>query len=182
MDRGSLVVAAFIFLTASSWLEAAERKVVVDISEQTLFLYDGVALLKSYPTSTSKFGIGNRQGSFQTPLGLHRVRKKIGGGAPWATIFKNRVNTGQIATIERGRRSASEDFVTSRILWLEGLEPGKNRGKRIDSFKRFIYIHGTASEGLIGQPASNGCVRLTNKDVIDLYERVPEGATVDIRL
>jgi lipoprotein-anchoring transpeptidase ErfK/SrfK len=177
----SALIAALALLAACTASPAAETRLVVDVSDQALYLYDGAALVKRYAASTSKYGTGSQQGSFKTPLGRHRVKKKIGDGAPLATIFKNRVNTGKIAAIERTPRGALEDFVTSRILWLEGLEPGKNRGKRIDSFKRFIYIHGTASEGLIGRPASDGCVRLTNRDVIELYDRVPVGAEVDIR-
>jgi lipoprotein-anchoring transpeptidase ErfK/SrfK len=175
------LIAALAVFAACGTASAGECRLVVDVSDQALYLYDGAALVKRYPVSTSKYGTGNKQGSFQTPLGRHRVKKKIGAGAPSGTIFKNRVNTRAVAVIERTSRGAPEDFVTSRILWLEGLEPGKNRGRLIDSFKRFIYIHGTASEGLIGRTASNGCVRMTNRDVIDLYDRVPPGAKVDIR-
>lgn len=180
LKRAAAVALALILLAGSA--HAWERKIVVDVSEQVLYLYDGDSLVKRYPVSTSKYGTGNRQGSFQTPLGRHRVKKKLGAGAPISTIFKNRVNLHERAAVDSTSQGAPEDFVTSRILWLEGLEPGKNKGRLIDSYKRFIYIHGTASEGLIGRPASNGCIRMTNRDVIELFDRVPEGVSVDIRL
>jgi lipoprotein-anchoring transpeptidase ErfK/SrfK len=152
----------------------------VIVSQQKMYLVQNNKVLKVYPVSTSKFGIGNKQGSNQTPLGKHRVAKKIGEGAPLNTIFKNRVNTHEIAAIDHSEKGATQDVITSRILWLEGLEPGKNKGKRIDSFKRFIYIHGTSSEGLIGRPASNGCIRMLNKDVVELFQIVPLHTPVEI--
>jgi lipoprotein-anchoring transpeptidase ErfK/SrfK len=145
----------------------------VVISEQKMYLYENAALVKTYPISTSKFGIGNREGSFKTPLG-----KKIGQDLPVNTILKDRKNTGKIALIKTNPEEHGEDVITSRILWLKGLEPGLNKGKNVDSFKRFIYIHGTASEGMIGRPASNGCIRMRNEDVIDLFERVQEKTPV----
>jgi lipoprotein-anchoring transpeptidase ErfK/SrfK len=175
-----IVLAAFLF-SSSAYASVPARSIVVDVSDQKLYLYEGQKLEKTYPVSTSKYGIGNKLNSGKTPLGAHRVKKKIGQGAPAGTIFKNRLDTGKIAAIDRSAAGAPEDVVTSRILWLDGLEPGVNRGKRIDSYKRFIYIHGTASEGLIGRPASNGCVRMTNRDVIELFDLVPEGTRVDIR-
>jgi len=156
--------------------EQLSLKVVV--SEQKIFLYEGTALLKIYPVSTSKYGIGNREGSFKTPLGKHIIAKKIGQGLPVNIILKDRKNTGKIALIKTNPEEHGEDVITSRILWLKGLEPGLNKGRNIDSFKRFIYIHGTASEGMIGRPASNGCIRMKNADVIDLFERVDEKTPV----
>lgn len=138
----------------------------------------GTRSVRTYPISTSKYGLGSEAGSFKTPLGRHRVAQKIGAGAPLNTVFKERVNTGRVAAIDRTLQGAPHDDVTTRILWLEGLEPGKNRGRGIDSKERFIYIHGTTSEGLIGRPASNGCVRMYNKDVIELFGLVNEGTPV----
>lgn len=160
---------------------ASQVEVVVKISEQKLYLVKGERIVRTYPVSTSKFGIGNQAGSFKTPLGKHRVAEKIGAGAPIHTIFKERVNTRRTAAVDRTLKGAPYDDVTTRILWLEGLEPGVNRGPGIDSKDRFIYIHGTPSEGLIGRLASNGCVRMYNKDVIELFDLVPEGAPVIIR-
>lgn len=157
---------------------ASQVSVLVRVSEQKLYLIRDGKVIREYPVSTSKFGIGNKAGSFKTPLGRHRVAEKIGEGAPLYTIFKERVNTRKLAVIERTLKGAPYDDVTTRILWLEGLEPGINRGPGIDSKQRFIYIHGTPSEGLIGRPASNGCVRMYNKDVIELFDLVPAGAPV----
>jgi lipoprotein-anchoring transpeptidase ErfK/SrfK len=159
----------------------AAVNIIVRISDQKLFLIENGKVVRQYPVSTSKFGIGSQAGSFKTPLGRHRVAEKIGRGAPLYTIFKERVNTRKLAVIDRTLKGAPYDDVTTRILWLEGLEPGVNRGAGIDSKERFIYIHGTPSEGLIGRPASNGCVRMYNEDVIELFDRVPEGTPVLIQ-
>ncbi len=157
--------------------------IVVDISDQMLYLYESnqaVAdnMVKSYPVSTSKYGIGNRAGSNKTPLGRHYIKNKIGDDAPEGMIFKARQPMGRIAEMNA---AGVGDLVTSRIMWLKGLEPGKNSGRRIDSYQRYIYIHGTAEEYKIGQPASHGCVRMYNSDVIDLFDRVKEGTEVFMR-
>jgi hypothetical protein len=137
---------------------------------------DRKRVIKSYHISTSKYGIGNKAGSNRTPLGLHTISSKIGRGAPINTIFKNRRSTGR-----RARINAEEgDHITSRILRLRGLEPGKNQGPGIDTFKRCIYIHGTPHEDMIGSPASHGCIRMRNADIIDLFEHVPRGILVKI--
>lgn len=154
--------------------------VLVNINQQTLHLYRNNELTKSYPISSSKFGIGNQVESFKTPLGVHRVAKKIGGSAPPGTIFKARVNTGRTAEIITTDAASEDDYVTSRILWLEGLEPGKNKGEGIDSFQRYIYIHGTAEEGRIGKPASRGCIRMHNADVIELFDLLKTGTLINI--
>jgi len=156
--------------------------IVVDISEQTLYLYEGNKadadrLVKTYPISTSKYGIGNQTGTGKTPLGKHYIKNKIGDGAPERMIFKGRQSTGQLAVINQ---KGAGDLVTTRIMWLKGLEPGINSGRRIDSYQRYIYIHGTVEENKIGQPASHGCIRMYNNEVIDLFERVKEGTLVDI--
>lgn len=156
-------------------------KITVDISDQQLYLYcsyaDGKEEVKTYSVSTSKYGIGNKAGSDKTPLGQHIIKRKIGDGAPEGTIFKARQNTGKIAEMNAPDVG---DLVTTRIMWLSGLEPGKNSGSGIDSHKRYIYIHGTAEEEKIGTPASHGCVRMYNSDAIDLFERVNEGTPVNI--
>jgi len=153
--------------------------IVVNISEQKLYLHEAGKPIITYPISSSKYGLGSKAGSNKTPLGQHRIVQKIGDGAPEGIIFKGRVNTGFFAEIN-GKNVG--DLVTSRILWLEGLEEGKNKGAGIDSYSRYIYIHGTAEENLIGQPASHGCIRMYNKDVIDLFDRVSEGTLVDIKI
>jgi len=159
-----------------------DTKIEIDVSEQQLHLYchygNNQKEVKTYSVSTSKSGIGSRAGSNKTPLGQHVIEQKIGDGASLGTIFKARRNTGRIATLNA---PGAGDLVTTRIMWLRGLEPGKNSGSGIDSYRRYIYIHGTAEENKIGQPASHGCVRMYNRDVIDLFDRVTEGTEVYIK-
>lgn len=155
--------------------------IVVEIATQRLYLKDRTGALTIYPVSTSKYGVGNRENSNKTPLGTHRVKKKYGAGAPLGTVFRARENTGKVATIHTDATDLEEDLITTRILWLEGLEPGKNKGKGIDSYHRYIYIHGTPEEGLIGEPASHGCVRMKNADAAELFEKVSLGTLVEIR-
>jgi len=164
------------------FIQSITNYIVVDISEQLLIVYNTKnSILKSYPISTSKYGIGNQANSNKTPLGKHIVANKIGYNAPLGTIFKARINTGEIATIYTDKTDKQEDLVTSRILWLRGVENGTNSGEGIDSFKRFIYIHGTNEEGLIGKPASHGCVRMNNKDVIELFSLIEKKTVVYIQ-
>lgn len=161
--------------------ESGEQALVVDVSSQQLYLFESGALVGSFPVSTAERGTGNQEGSLQTPLGLHRVDEKIGADAPRGMIFRGRQPTGELAEVLTGAAErAARDDVTTRILWLQGLEPGVNQGGNVDSKQRYIYIHGTPEEGRIGRPASHGCVRMTNADVITLFDRVREGALVDI--
>lgn len=154
--------------------------VLVNIKQQTLQVVHKGEITRNYPISSSKFGIGNQENSFKTPLGVHRIAQKIGDGATSGTIFKARIDTGKIANILTTDASSTEDYVTSRILWLEGLEQDKNKGDDIDSFQRYIYIHGTAEEGRIGTPASRGCIRMRNADVIELFNLLEVGTLVNI--
>ena len=156
--------------------------IIVDISEQRLYLYSNNDLILSYPVSTSKYGEGQTENSFKTPLGLHEIKEKIGHKAPINTIFTARVNTNKRADVQIEQNDTEDDFVTSRILWLDGLEDGINRGLGVDSYNRYIYIHGTHEEGLIGQKASHGCIRMFNNDVIELFDIVSEGTKVHIRV
>lgn len=153
----------------------------VDISSQQLTLWHDGRLQRHYPVSTSKYGIGSQQGSNRTPLGVHRVSERFGDDAPLGMIFKGRVSTGRLAEIITTPKDVPEDHVTTRILWLDGQEPGLNRGGQVDSRRRYIYIHGTPEEGLIGTPASHGCVRMHNRDVVELFAQVPVGTLVVIR-
>lgn len=125
----------------------------------------------SYPVSTSKFGVGDRPGSNQTPVGNFRIRRKIGGGAPIGTVFKDRRPTGEILPVDAPGR----DPIVTRILWLDGLET-RNR----NAYGRYIYIHGTPEERNIGVPVSYGCIRMRSRDVVELYDRVGTGARVEI--
>ena len=165
------------FPVVANMSEKNSLLIVVSISEQKLYLYEKDTLISSYPISTSKFGIGNQQDSNKTPLGKHKIAKKIGKDAPLNTIFIARRQMKKTAVINEEQG----DVITSRILWLKGLEKGKNKGKGIDSYKRYIYIHGTAEEKAIGRPASHGCVRMLNSDVVTLFEQVSVNTQVMIQ-
>ena len=146
--------------------------IVVDISTQQLFFLKKGQIEEIYSVSTSVYGTGSKVNSFKTPLGRHKISEKIGEGLPEGAILKGRRWTGAIANIIKEPIDTDFDVVTSRILWLTGLEEGKNLGSGVDSKSRYIYIHGTAEEGLIGKPASDGCVRMYNSDVISLFNSV----------
>lgn len=154
--------------------------IIVDTSSQYLYLFEHNQLKKQFPVSTSAVGDGSAVGSNRTPLGLHKIAEKFGDGAPIGMIFKARKPTGKLATIQTQPIKGDGDDVTTRILWLQGLEPGINEGKGVDSHARYIYIHGTPEEGLIGRPESHGCIRMNNTQVIELFNQVPVGTLVDI--
>ncbi len=154
--------------------------IIVDAQNQRLYLFEHNQLKQEFPVSTSAQGLGSAAGSNQTPLGLHRIAEKFGDGEPIGMIFKARKPTGKLATIQTRPIKGDGDDVTTRIMWLQGLQPGVNEGKGVDSHARFIYIHGTPEEGLIGQPESHGCIRMNNKQVIELFNQVSVGTLVDI--
>ena len=171
----------FIFLLTFASLSNTE--ILVDISQQRLFLLDSRGdLIISYPISSSSYGEGQIENSFKTPLGNHIIKEKIGTDASKNIIFKERINTGRFAEIYHDDYDSENDHVTSRILWLEGTEEGYNKGGNVDSFYRYIYIHGTPEEGLIGEKASHGCIRMFNQDVIELFSLVEKGTKVNIVL
>lgn len=147
--------------------------IYISASDAKLYLIKDKKIIKSYPISIAKNGLGNVINSNQTPTGLHEIKKKLGAGIPKNGILKSGVYTGKQAEIISEPISVNTDLVLSRILWLSGLEPGINKGGKVDSYNRYIYIHGTPEEGLIGQPASHGCIRMYNKDVIELFNFVP---------
>ena len=159
---------------------ADERPIIlIDSGRQRLHWIDADASNNlSYPISTASNGMGNRTESFKTPFGIHRVRQKIGGGEPSGMIFEARVAVGRIASSLDNRE---KDEITSRILWLDGLEEGINKGGVYDTFNRYIYIHGTSDEKRIGEPVSAGCIRMRNSDVIELFEEVMVDDLVLIR-
>jgi lipoprotein-anchoring transpeptidase ErfK/SrfK len=161
------------------YLPVSLSYIVIQISKQKLSLFKNNRFIKSYPVSTSKYGIGNYSGSNKTPLGLHRITSKIGRNAPIGAIFNKRRNTGKIFKVYK-KKEKTADLITTRILRLEGLEPGINKGEGIDSFKRCIYIHGTSDEGLIGKPASHGCIRMKNRDIVELFDLVKRNTLVKI--
>lgn len=152
----------------------------IDLAQQRLRLYEGEMLLAEYPVSTARNGAGEQEGSFCTPRGRHRIRARIGGNQPKAAVFRGRRPTGEIYTTALAQANPDRDWILSRILWLGGLEPGRNRYGNVDSQARYIYIHGTADTEPMGEPASIGCIRMRNDDVIDLFERVPAGIEVMI--
>ncbi len=161
---------------------AESAHIEVDISEQRLYLIENNIVKASYPISTSKYGEGSIQNSFKTPLGEHSIKEMIGEEAEINTIFTSRINTKRSATIIDQFEDTDNDYVTSRIIWLDGEEEGFNKGGNVDSFRRYIYIHGTHEEGLIGTKASHGCIRMFNYDVIELFKLVNIGTKVLIRV
>jgi lipoprotein-anchoring transpeptidase ErfK/SrfK len=160
---------------------AESAHIEVDISEQRLYLIENNIVKASYPISTSKYGEGSIQNSFKTPLGEHSIKEMIGEEAEINTIFTSRINTKRSATIIDQFEDTDNDYVTSRIIWLDGEEEGFNKGGNVDSFRRYIYIHGTHEEGLIGTKASHGCIRMFNYDVIELFKLVNIGTKVLIK-
>jgi len=145
---------------------------LVNTHQQQISLFKARNCLQSWPVSTATQGTGQLKGSLQTPLGAHRVAEKIGADSLSGTLFVGRNNTGQCADILTQPVSSKKDQITSRILWLTGLEPGFNQGGDVDTLQRYIYIHGTPEEGLIGQPASHGCIRMKNRDIIELFDLI----------
>ena len=153
--------------------------IVIESRQQQLHWIDiDASNNRSYPVSTAANGMGNRVDSLQTPFGFHRIRQKIGGGQPCGMVFESRQPTGQIA---RDLDNRDKDEITSRILWLDGLERGLNLDGDCDTFSRYIYIHGTSDEKRIGEAVSAGCIRMKNDDVIELFDDVLVNDLVVIR-
>jgi len=156
-------------------------RILIDISAQSLSLFaaDG-ACIRRYLVSTALNGPGEIRDSGCTPRGRHRIRAKIGAGAAKAAVFRGRRPTGEIWTPELAAASPGRDWILSRILWLSGCEPGRNRLGNLDSMRRYIYIHGTPDDQPMGEPRSHGCIRMRNDDVIELFDLVQAGTEVDI--
>ena len=152
----------------------------VSLAAQTLELERGGRLLKTYAVSTSKHGAGEIRGSLKTPRGRHVVRAKIGAGAPLNAVFRGRRRTGEIYSPELARAQPDRDWILTRILWLSGMEIGSNRLGLVDTMRRYIYIHGTPDTEPLGVPGSIGCVRMANRDLVELFDLVPAGTLVDI--
>ena len=150
-------------------LSVSSHFLYIAITEQTLYWYQEKILHAHYPISTSKAPPSCIENSFGTPLGLHKIAEKIGAGAKPGTVFKSRKSTGKTYQ----EKSEPQNLITSRILRLQGLETGYNRGPGCDSFSRYIYLHGTNREDLIGRPHSLGCIELKNADVITLFATIP---------
>jgi L,D-transpeptidase YbiS len=146
------------------------HKIVIDSRNQSLRLFQDAELLFEAPVSTSRFGLGFETGSGKTPTGNFRVHRKIGGDMPMGTVFK-----GRKPVVDPVDWSTKENLITSRILWLDGLDEQNAQSK-----DRYIYIHGTNHEDLIGKPASGGCIQMRNADVVRLFDKVDEGTLVEI--
>ena len=174
MKNNILLLLIMSFLMKSTEIE-------ISISEQKLFLIDNKSVIKTYLISSSKYGEGSKVNSFKTPLGKHVVKRKIGKDMPLGARFIGRIFSGEIYPIyDSDQVLVEDDVVQSRILWLDGLEDGINKGEGVDSYSRYIYIHGTPEEWLLGSKASKGCIRMSNKDVIELFNLVEEGIPVTI--
>lgn len=155
-------------------------KIDIDLARQTLRLADGSRVLREYRVSTAARGAGEKNGSFQTPRGRHVIRARIGRGAPEGAVFVARRPTGEIYTPDLHRQYPDRDWILTRILWLSGLEPGRNRFGDVDTMRRYIYLHGTPDSTLLGTPGSHGCVRMANRDIVELFDLVEAGTEVDI--
>jgi lipoprotein-anchoring transpeptidase ErfK/SrfK len=155
-------------------------RIHVDLSRQRLELRAGDRLLRRYPVSTGANGPGERIGSGCTPRGLHRIRIKIGEGCPTGAVFRGRRWTGEVYSSELAAAEPERDWILTRILWLTGLELGRNRGRNVDTLRRFIYIHGCPDSEPMGVACSHGCVRMRNSQIEELCDLIPIGALVEL--
>jgi len=153
----------------------------IDLPRQMLELDDDRGnLLRRYEVSTAKNGAGETSGSFRTPRGRHIVRAKVGAGQPANTVFVRRRPTGELWTPELASQFPGRDWILTRILWLSGKEPGRNRLGDVDTMRRYIYLHGAPDTAPMGEPGSIGCVRMRNADIIELFDLVPVYTSVNI--
>ncbi len=151
-------------------LAADGRLLLISAADQRLALIGAAGVRAHYRVSTSRRGLGSAQDSWQTPSGWHRIGAWIGAKARPGQVFVARRPTGEVLPPAAWRAANGGDHVLTRIMWLEGLEPGRNRGAGVDSNERFIYLHGTNQEHLLGRPASRGCIRLSNRDIMELFD------------
>jgi L,D-transpeptidase YbiS len=164
-----------MWLAAQRFLRLAQM-MIIDVNKQTLSFAG-----KSYSVSTAKRGVGEKNGSLCTPRGSHIVRAKIGAGQPLNAVFVRRRATGEVWTPELHEKYPGRDWILTRILWLSGCEPGRNRLGDVDTMRRYIYIHGSPDTAEMGKPGSIGCIRMRNRDVVELFERVPPYTRVEIK-
>jgi hypothetical protein len=150
--------------------------ILIDLEKQEL-VFGG----RTYSVSTAKRGPGEKNGSLCTPRGRHIVRARIGAGQPLGAVFVRRRPTGEVWTPELHAQYPGRDWILTRILWLSGCEPGRNRLGEVDTMRRYIYIHGAPDTAEMGKPGSIGCVRMRNRDIAELFERVAPYTPVDIR-
>lgn len=156
------------------------RRIRIVLTEQRLELLEDGRVRATWPVSTSRHGPGELAGSGCTPRGAHRVRAKVGGDLPRGAVLRGRRPTGEVWSEALQAAQPGRDWILSRILWLSGLEPGRNRMGDVDSMRRYIYIHGTPDTEPMGVPLSHGCIRMRNDDVIALFDAVAPGTPVDI--
>jgi len=152
----------------------------ISIADQQLYGFAAGQLLVRMPVSTARNGVGERNGSGCTPRGLHQVRAKIGAGLPLAAVLRGRRWTGEVWSAALHEAFPGRDWILSRILWLSGCEPGRNRLGDVDTFRRYIYLHGTPDSEPMGVAGSHGCIRLRNTDILALFEQVPAHCSVRI--
>jgi lipoprotein-anchoring transpeptidase ErfK/SrfK len=155
-------------------------KVDIDLGAQRLRLLDGARTVHEYVVSSGANGPGEILGSGCTPRGRHRIRAKIGAGLPAGAVLRGRRWTREVWSPELGTQYPGRDWILSRILWLSGVEPGRNRLGCVDTFRRYIYLHGTPDVAALGRPASHGCVRMRNEDIIELFDLVSAGTDVEL--
>ena len=155
-------------------------RIEISIADQRLDLFDGAACIRSYAVSTAANGAGERAGSYCTPRGQHRIRAKIGAGLAPGAVLRGRRPTGEVCDDAAWRAAPERDWILTRILWLCGEEPGINRGGEVDTFRRYVYIHGTPDAVELGRPGSRGCIRMRNRDVVELFDVVLVGTPVNI--
>lgn len=157
-------------------------RIDINIGLQRLdLLGDNGEILKRYSISSARNGVGELNGSFCTPRGRHIIRAKIGAGQPFNTVFVERRPTGEVYSPELARNCPGRDWILTRILWLSGCERGYNRMGHVDTMRRAIYIHGSPDTADMGKPGSRGCVRMHNRDIVELFDLVPVGTEVEIR-
>lgn len=156
-------------------------RIEIEVASQRLTLFEDDAPVATYAVSTARKGVGEVRGSNCTPRGAHVVRAKIGAGAASDTVFVGRRPTGERYTPELAAKFPERDWILTRILWLSGCEVGKNRLGDVDTMRRYIYIHGSPDSVPMGVPGSIGCVRMRNRDIVELFDRVPAGTSVLIR-
>ena len=155
-----------------------DQQININIAAQRLVLRVGDTVLMDVAISTGANGAGELSGSECTPRGWHQIRAKIGGGCAANTVFRGHRPTGELSSPALNVAEPGRDWILTRILWLSGLESGKNRGGNVDTMRRFVYLHGTPDEVELGQPGSRGCVRMRNRDIIELFDRIPVGIRV----
>lgn len=156
-------------------------KIRISVASQALELLDDAGrLVKRYDISTAANGVGELNGSYCTPRGQHVIRAKIGADQPESSVFVRRRPTGEIYSAELGAAYPERDWILTRILWLSGCEPGFNRSGGVDTMRRYIYIHGSPEGVAMGAPGSHGCVRMRNRDIVELFDQVAAGTPVEI--